>query len=145
MNNKIYKRNIKLQLLFLRTLPVFVFLFLIILIIKGFFDYSLLLAIILVPAFLLSPTQLILDNDNIEIKKYYLLGYLTQIYFINADNLISIKRQIYDIENLDNDFASSIKSEEMIFTFKNSDGQIKSINAKLNYEEYMMIKNKVQE
>ncbi len=145
MEDNIYKRNITGQLLFLRTVPIFVFAIILAFLVNGIYDYALLFLILLAPAFFLSPTQVILDNGNIEIKKYLFLGFVVKTYSINADNLISIKRHVEEIENADHDLTLTLTSTVIIFAYKDSKGHEQSIKAKLTVKEYMMLLPKIQD
>lgn len=145
MDDKIYKRNISRQLLFLRTIPILVFITIITLLTRGIYDYALLFSILLAPAFFLSPTQITFDNGNIEIKKYLFLGFVTRTYFITADNLVSIKRHEEEIENADHDMTLTLTSTVIIFTFKDNKGREQSIKTKLSVKEYFMLQPKIQD
>jgi hypothetical protein len=139
MNDVIYKRNITAQLLLLRVIPVLVIVFLIILIIRGVYDYALFISILLSPAFFLSPTQLILNSGNIEIKKYFLLTLITKTFYLKKECLVSIKRHDEEIEEIDEEIFMTITSTVIIFTFKDDKGKEQSVKVKLNVKEYMML------
>ncbi len=145
MDDRIYKRNITGQLLLLRTIPILVFIVIIFLLAKGIYDYALLVTILLTPTFFLSPTQVILDNGNIEIKKYLLLGFVVKTYSINADNLISIKRHVEEIDHTADDFLLTMTSTTLVFTYKNNAGHEQSIKTKLNAKEYLMLLPQIQD
>lgn len=145
MDETIYKRNITWQLFFLRTIPLLVFILIIILLVKDIYDYAIFLAVLLAPTFFLMPTQVILDKDNIEIKKYSLLSFINKTHSINTNNLVSIKRHVEEIDDLDEEVFFTLTSTIILFTYKNDKGEEQSVRTKLNVKEYMTLLPKIED
>jgi hypothetical protein len=107
-----YNRDISVKLFITRALFIFIVILISELFSKNFADYGIVLAFVIFTLSFFPITALSINTDSVEIKKYYLFGFLPFSWTLFKHNIIKVYP--WDIELESDEDATAVDTESAL-------------------------------